>query len=307
MTHSFDHIDPGNAGGSIIIPTLPAVVFDDIEWACDQCSEMFADREALRQHKLAAHPLKRPSMHIEGLPARTRAYRINRLLTAKSFSFENVEKIKIDGELMGSEQQAAEKLCGYSKSRVTVALEYSTYSVNYDLYFDVLLDATAEQVEALFFASSANGSAAEVLRSFNLAVGSLREGTTYIAALQAYLTGILAKDRATETPLSYREHISKFGEALDNLEPIQRPLASGLVSLIRFILNDFTDSKSDQIFLFWAAFDEQWLAADSKKQTWQFNLVGCTCRSTASPNYLRDLLSVAKATASGRVKIYLGC
>ena len=122
MTRNFDHIDPGNSGGSTIIPELPHIAPEPKKWLCDKCDEEFLDREALRKHRLAQHPLKRPALFISGLPPRTAGYHVRSSLADTDLLFENTESISINGEAQVSLEAASRKLAAIARGRVKVTL-----------------------------------------------------------------------------------------------------------------------------------------------------------------------------------------
>lgn len=250
MTRNFDHIDPGNSGGSTIIPEFLHVAPEPKKWRCDKCSQEFLDRETLRKHRLAQHPLKRPALFISGLPPRTEVYHIRTSLADTDLLFENTETVSIDGKPQESVEAAIHKLVGISRGRVSVSLSHDGYAVDYDLDIDVLSIELAEQIEAKFFESSRGGSISETLRIFSLITGELKAGKSYVAGLQAYLTGLIWKEAPDAIGIADADFMVKLGEALDLLEPIDRPLARGLASLIGFMRNDFSASKYDRCFPF---------------------------------------------------------
>ena len=122
LTRNFDHIDPGNSGGSTIIPELPQIAPKPKKWQCDKCDEEFLDREALRKHLLAQHPLKRPALFVSGLPPRTEIYRVRAVLGDADLLFENTETVSINGEIQASLEAASRKLAAISRGRVKVSL-----------------------------------------------------------------------------------------------------------------------------------------------------------------------------------------
>lgn len=250
MTRNFDHIDPGNSGGSTIIPEFLHVAPEPKKWLCDKCAQEFLDRETLRKHRLAQHPLKRPALFISGLPSRTEVYHIRTSLADTDLLFENTESISINGKAQASVEAAIHKLSGISRGRVNLSLSNDGYAVDYDLDIDVLSAELAEQIEAKFFESSRSGSISETLRVFSLTTSEFKASKSYIAALQAYLTALIWKEAPDAVGVADADFMMKLGEALDLLEPIDRPLARGLSSLIGFMRNDFAASKYDRFFPF---------------------------------------------------------
>lgn len=64
MAKITDAVDPGNAGGSVLIPEIPTEPNRPVTFMCDKCGEIFVDPEARRQHVFDQHPFKRPQLLI---------------------------------------------------------------------------------------------------------------------------------------------------------------------------------------------------------------------------------------------------
>ena len=250
MSINLDHIDPGNAHGSVRIPALPPSPPTVITWACNECDAGFDEREHLRKHKLENHPLKRPSLHIRGLAASSHRYVITRPLTPHCLHFDNTQYVEIEGKRCESIMAAVELLAPLRRERLRVRLGYSTYATDYDLRFDVLEDDIAERIERDFLEAAVAGSLAGSLENFNHRVRDLSEGKGYAAALQAYITAMMAKDGVAGTMIPVQDYPSKLGECLDGLEILDRPFTRALTSLIRFMQNDLRSLSDDRVFPF---------------------------------------------------------
>ena len=62
-----DHIDPGNSGGSVVIPNTPFVINDDpILYPCEFCGSVFKDKDVLSEHRITKNLIKRPLLLING-------------------------------------------------------------------------------------------------------------------------------------------------------------------------------------------------------------------------------------------------
>jgi hypothetical protein len=186
------------------------------------------------------------------LSASTQSYRIVRGITPDLFHFENVDSIELNGKLCDSLDDAADKLCGVAKGRVKARLGSKGYFTEYDFIFDLLSNDAASDIERFFIESAAQNSLKSLLHGFSIRVAPITEGQFYIAALQAYVAGLMAKNSVAGAALPPQEFPAKMGEALDGLEFVKRPFAQAMCSLIRFMLNQFAPHPGDQYFPFLA-------------------------------------------------------
>ena len=250
MSRDFDHIDPGNAGGSVQIPELPKRVSRAPSWACDRCDQTFDVAEKLRVHKLEEHRIKRPSLHINGLANQTDTYRVHHHLSPCDIEFLNTDRVEINGTAQASLNDAAKKICSFGPSKLDLELQYGSFSTKYSLIIEVLAEEEAEAVEKHFIKASTAANCHLAFTDFSNATRGLSFGSRYIAGLQAYLVALMTKDAEPEALLARAEYQLKLGEALDNLEPIRRELAKGIVSIVRFMRNDFRPQEVDSNILF---------------------------------------------------------
>ena len=96
MAINLDHIDPGSAGGSVLIPELPGIRPRRITYHCIECEEGFSDLDLLRRHRLDQFPLRRPYLFIAGRSHYLDRYVIGRLLKPGDLHFLNGGSLPID-------------------------------------------------------------------------------------------------------------------------------------------------------------------------------------------------------------------
>lgn len=244
---NLDHIDPGNSGGSIAIPELRKFKPAPVTYPCADCERVFDDIEALRSHRLEVHPIRRPYLYLENVPHHLSRYVVTAELSPADIHFVQAEKIYVNGNLAPDQKAAAASICARQKGRTELELVNAGYPVHYVLDFDIIPADVASAVEKAFLRSRQQASTgADCLRLFNDAVQKLDSSALgYAAALDRYLVGIMAKDRAPGCQIPYEEYSEKLGEALDRLRHIRRPVSAAVISLIQLILNNFNHAPSD--------------------------------------------------------------
>lgn len=238
----FDHIDPGNSGGSVLIPELPKYLAPGpVVYNCAECSKQFEDIEALRTHKLQEHRIVRPYLYLGDQGHHQRHYVIARAIQPGDVHFLNAEEIYIGDEPVEDPAVAAKLLSGRTEGRTEVRLETRGYAVNYRIEYQIISDSVAEQVEKTFLESNSPASnLAEGRRRFNDKISELdRSALHYVAALDRYLLGIMAKDRLEGCQIRYEDYSNTLGESLDKLGPVGRPFSEAVIAVIHLILNKF--------------------------------------------------------------------
>ena len=250
--HWSDFIDPGNSGGSVRIPEFPKFQSKAVVWSCNECGEEFPDQEALRAHKIEEHPLRRPSLQIKGVPLKAQRFVIHSPITPEDICFENVDHVVIDGSAKVAVDIAAKKIASVQRGRTELALSYRDYTILFYVDVEILDSDVAVLIEKAFFECRIDNSLSKTLGTFNSRVRDISGGKAYIAALQAYITAIMAKDALEGVAIASKNYGDKLGEALDGLDGLDRPLAEALVALISYMRNDFRRYPGDLAFPFLA-------------------------------------------------------
>ncbi len=237
-----DHIDPGNSGGSISIPSDIASRVTIIQplFECTQCGQTFSTPELLSEHSVDNHPLHRPYLLINSHEATRTGTIIYEPLTIDSVILKNFDTIVMDDMVYSSAESFINNLICSDKGRRNIKLFYRDYSVEFNVIFDYLSNEDVLRVEQCFY---------QVFTDEELSKNHLdrfdricRDNTCmnrYAGGLGCYITGLLARERNPTSSLPFENYPEKFGEALDKLTPLKRPLAEGIVSTIQFSQNQF--------------------------------------------------------------------
>lgn len=236
------HIDPGNSGGSVLIPEsmFEEIPVKTVEYRCPYCSESFVSQELMRSHRTESHPLRRPYLLINGKPCRQEET-IHRHIEAGSLSFEDALSVSLDGVPCESTQLLEQKLLAKQTGRRKIELSYQTYSTTVDLIFDIISHDDLVAVEECFYTTfdSDELSASHLTRFYNKIKAKGLNGNSYAGGLGCYLSGVLAKDRSPDIGIPFEDFPNKFGEAEDKLANIDRPLAQTIIFALQFNRNCF--------------------------------------------------------------------
>jgi len=237
----------GNQGGSVTIPDseFEAIKPASAVFSCPLCEEIFESQELLQDHKIAAHPLKRPYLVIHGSAVGSDAVCMKKRLERGDLGVENAEQTYLDGELFDDPDKMLATLVANQSGRRVVTLSYQSYQVEVGLTFDLISDAALKLVEEYFQdVFSAQELSAEKLRQFDSKLQEAHCGNTYAGGLGCYVSGIMAKDRVRSSGLAFEQFNEKFGEALDALESIDTELSKSIKAAILFSRNQFVRSMN---------------------------------------------------------------
>lgn len=247
---TLDHIDPGNSGGSVLIPEIKKIPPRPITYECADCGQEFVNVENLREHRLEEHRIQRPYLYLSRSAQHLARYVISQTITPSDLLFSDVDRIDIGSSEYSSLEGAARYICANQVGRIEITLWNGGYSAEYLLDFDIISDDVAAQVERAFIeCNQISSSQLERLGLFYERIQKLDASALgYATALDRYMVGIMAKDRVANCPVPYEKYPDKLGESLDRLSHIHRPFSAVLVSIIHLIQNCFEPSLLDDSF-----------------------------------------------------------
>lgn len=239
----------GNTGGSVIIPDS-AIGFEPqpIVYSCIYCADKFFTEDDLRSHKAKTHPIKRPFILLRGREIRQDNFTIRCSLADSEIGFIDVDRVVLSDNTEITPDELKRMILNKSSGVIRFAIWHQIYSVTYSISFSIFGDDDLEKTENLFFEVFGSGlTLSNSLELFNTRVRGTLAVKPYAAALGAYITAIMTKDRLPEAWLDYGEYNNKLGEAYDGLDEYSRPLAQYIISIIRFMRNDFSIVKIDNM------------------------------------------------------------
>ncbi len=113
------------------------------------------------------------------------------------------------------------------------------FTLNFRIASDEDLRGIEEQFERTARESHLDTRAIEEFISATSRFGS---AIGYCDGICAYLYGVLAKERAPDSSLTYEAYIGKYSKAAEELAAYDRPLAQTIGSLIEFHFNHFEEA-----------------------------------------------------------------
>ena len=241
MAH-LDHIDPGNSGGSV--PTPPSIgsniTITPPVFRCPECRAVFLSPAELSEHKVDKHPLQRPYMFLNKQELTQAETIIYEPIPKEQIRLVNVQQIMMDGASYDSQHSFITDLVNSPNGRRHIKLAYQGYPVDFNIVFEYLSEPEAIAVESLFYQTFTNSElSVDHLSRFDRLCHEHGCMNKYAGGLGCYISGLLAKERNPTSSLKFEDYPEKFGEALDKLSPLNRPLAQGIVSAIYFARNQF--------------------------------------------------------------------
>ena len=244
MAKITDAVDPGNAGGSVLIPEIPTEPNRPVTFMCDKCGEIFADPEARRQHVFDQHPFKRPQLLIGSRMVKERDEVVASPFPPADWVIQQAERVVIDQQEVTS-RQACRRLSEITSGFHEVTLTSNDYSVTYHIEFDIPTEAQLATVERAFNTLIVN----QPLESNRIAqfitVAKQEDGAKYyLEGVSDFLYGVLAKDQRDGTSLERDDYSAKYHAAREALRFLDRPLANLIKSLVNFNDNAFSEAEA---------------------------------------------------------------
>jgi hypothetical protein len=242
MAH-LDFIDPGNSGGSVSPQDSPFenLRFNPIIYSCPICKQFFNSPDSLFNHRLEAHPSKRPSLIIGGIETSSHP---SRHVIVKSIMVREIQFLEVEGASQNDNPIPLDKLKVLLAEKKQGAFDFylvnKTVKTHYSLIFEIPENADLVKIEDFFFEIIAQDTFnTERINLFAGMAGKLKSGIRYTAGLCDYLYGVLAKDQSGNTHLKHQDHVTKFNSALETLKHFDRPLSNTIVCIINLNMNVF--------------------------------------------------------------------
>jgi len=235
----------GDAAGSVKIPDSD---FENVTppprvYICPHCDLTFESLQLLQDHKILAHPLKRPYLMIHGSAVGSDTISLKQQLYRKDLAFENAEWVSLDEVAYDDPSEMLDALVANQSGRRVVKLSYQSYQVEVSLIFDLISDEELDAVERCFQeVFSGQELSSTKLRQFDTKLHEVKCANAYAGGLGCYVSGVMAKDRVRTSGLKFEEFNIKFGEALDALSHIDTELSKSIKFAILFSRNQFNRS-----------------------------------------------------------------
>jgi hypothetical protein len=211
---------------------------------CAHCSKTFDSQEELRKHRFESHPLFRPVMFVHGRELGIHPVRITQQLLPDDVCIKGCDRATLNGrDILPSNLPFA--LTVISLDVCLVVLSNADVDAEFNLDICVASEKDLVGVEKEFQRTARSRRLdTRAVEEFISAASVFKSAINYSNGICEYLYGILAKERASDSSLSFEAYIGKFSKAAETLAAYDRPLARIITSLVEFHFNHFHDSAN---------------------------------------------------------------
>lgn len=215
-----------------------------IRFICHLCNQNFTYLDELRRHRFENHKLSRPLMFVRGIELGATPFQVTRMLSPLDIQTDRVTSAVVNGDVTPL-NKLPEVLCDITNDRVTVLLANEGASYTFELIVRIAKNEHLAGVETAFLKMAKSRSL--TIRSIDVFIADCKAFETaslYCDGLCHYLYGVLAKERAQDSALSFDEFPKRFSLADEELQTYERSLAKIIRALIAFNLNHFEDAHN---------------------------------------------------------------
>lgn len=209
---------------------------------CTHCGEIFASVEQLRIHRFEAHPSRRPVMFVGGRELGTQRVHITRRLAPSDVRVDGCDRAVLNGHEVPV-TNLSQELAVVTADVCQVVLSKGGVNAKFELDVRVASEEDLVGVEKQFRRTALGGELnTRTVEQFVTGAASFHSAISYCDGICAYLYGVLARERATDSSLTHDEYVGKYTKAAEELAAYDRPLAQIIGSLIEFHFNHFGDA-----------------------------------------------------------------
>jgi hypothetical protein len=211
-------------------------------YTCQICDSTFGNQQDLQAHRFEAHPFERPLLFIRGLEVGSTPLRITRALQPEEVVASRFDHARINGTRIPA-KELGRKLSKITNDRVAIELANENVLSRFDITFEIASRSDLAGVDSCFLAVARRRRLdIRAIEDFILEARNFASALGYCEGVCDYLYGVLAKERAQDTRLTYEKYREKFGRAADLLKDFQTPLSQAIRALVAFHFNHFRDS-----------------------------------------------------------------
>jgi hypothetical protein len=240
-----DHIDPGQGGGAMVIPTYNwyQIPVKPEVFPCSECTNVYKSYDEWFDHRFHAHPIIRPVLVLGTHELQTPRFVIMKPLSSNEIHVLNALSCLVDGkniQVLDLPNFLASKTNGFCK--IQLFGKSSNVKSVYEISVEISQEFDLRSVETDFAQLSAIGVIdIQTINSFIRSAKKAKTARKYIDGLANYLFGLIGKDQRGQTGLNQEQALARFNEAHEALSFIERPLARVLCAVIEFQLNTFSN------------------------------------------------------------------
>jgi hypothetical protein len=222
---------------------------------CPFCVMTYTESKDLQDHISTEHKVDRPALLIRGKePPRRTTIRTKLADTDIVITNATSATFYINEEEIGD--KSLENIfkhltqCSLTEVKITlinnVQVNSTPVATTYDLSLRIATDDELRDVEHAFSEIiMCDQVSREGIGEFLTDVRTSGSASEYAAGLAEYTLGVLLKERPDTEPLTtpYARYREAYGAALQKLIDFQRPLATLISDIIRFAMNDFSNTS----------------------------------------------------------------
>jgi hypothetical protein len=215
-----------------------------IRFPCQLCNKSFSSMDDLRRHRFENHKFSRPLMFVRGIELGATPLQVTHPLSPTDIQIDRVTIATVNGDVT-SLSKLPWILSEVTNDRVTVVLANEGASSTFELLIRIAREEHLAGVEAAFLKMAKSRSLTiRSIESFIADCESFETTSLYCDGLCHYLYGVLAKERAQDSALTFDEYSTRFTRAADELRTYERSLAQVVRALIAFNFNHFEYAHS---------------------------------------------------------------
>ena len=214
-----------------------------IRFTCQFCNEFFPSIDELRSHRLEKHRFMRPLMFVREVEVGKTTLQITRPLSPTDIQTDKVTSATVNGVAI-SLSKLPRFLSDTTNDRVKVVLTNEGASSTFEFLIRIAKEEHLAGVEAAFLKMAK--SCTLTIRAIDGFIEDCKPFETaslYCDGICQYLYGVLAKERAPDSALSFDEYPNRFTTAVDELQTYERSLAQIIRALVAFNFNHFEDAQ----------------------------------------------------------------
>ena len=219
-------------------------VHTPVRFQCQLCNKYFSSMDELGRHRFENHKFSRPLMFVRGIELGATPLQVTRPLSPADIQTDRVTVATVNGDVTAL-SELSRILSDATNDRVTVVLANEGASAKFELLVRIAREEHLSGVEAAFHQMAKSRSLnIRAIESFIADCEAFETASLYCDGLCHYLYGILAKERARDSALTFDEYSTRFSRAADELQTYERSLAQVVRALISFNFNHFEDAHN---------------------------------------------------------------
>lgn len=219
-------------------------VFQPVRYACEHCTKDFVNLEDLRRHRFEEHPRRHPVLLLRGRPVGALPLQLMTPLAAEDVEVQDATSCRLNGDALVLEALGV-RLAAMRREYVELDLfSHNGVITRYVLDFRVADEAQLVGVETAFWRMAQNKTLnLEAVSRFNKECRVLTGADLYHDGICHYLYGVMAKERAPDSGLPFKQYTERYQRASDALAGFDRRLARSIRALVAFHFNHFHEAE----------------------------------------------------------------